>query len=88
MVAVSMEWCDEEGEMVVEGVVVGDGEEEVFVDILLLWAPDFLTVFVDDSVLVGVVGNGSGAGQGSEEVREELSFQGKREWEVGKDRSG
>jgi hypothetical protein len=88
IVAVSIERCDEEGGMVVKGIVTGDGEKEVFVDILLLWAPDFLTAFVDNGILVGVVGDSSGAGWGSEEVREELGFWGKGEWEVRKDRSG
>jgi hypothetical protein len=36
VVAVGIERCDEEGEMVVEGIVLGDSEEEVFVDVFLL----------------------------------------------------
>jgi hypothetical protein len=73
--------------MVVKGIIVGDGEEEVLVNVFILWAPDFLTAFVDDGVLMWVVGNGSGARQGSEEVGEELGFQGDGEQEVGEDRS-
>jgi hypothetical protein len=88
VVAVSTEGGDEEGGVVVEGIVPGDGEEEVFVDILILRTPDLLTTFVDDGVLVRVVGNSSGTGQGSEEVGEEFGFWGDREWEVGEDRSG
>jgi hypothetical protein len=73
--------------MVVEGIVLRDGEEEVLLDIFFLWAPDLLTMFIDDSVLMGVVGDGGGTRWGSKEVREELSFWGKREWEVGEDES-
>jgi hypothetical protein len=76
VVAVSTEGCDEEGRIVVEGVVVGDGEEEVALNIFVLRAPDFLTSFVDDGVLVRVVGNGGGAGRGGEEMGEELGFRG------------
>jgi hypothetical protein len=52
--------------MVVEGIVAGDGEEEVFLDILVLWAPDLLTSFIDDGVLMRVVGDGSSIGRGNE----------------------
>jgi hypothetical protein len=45
-------------------------------------------MFINDSILMGVVSNSGGAGQGSEEVRKELGFWGKREWEVRKDGSG
>jgi hypothetical protein len=87
VVAVSTEGCDEEGGIIIKGIVVGDGEEEVSLNILVLGAPDFFTAFVDNSVLVRVVGDGSGTQQGSEEVREELGFRGDREWKVGKDGS-
>jgi hypothetical protein len=79
VVAVGIEGSDKKGGVVVKGVVLGDGEEEVFLDIFLLQAPDFLATFIDNGVLVGVVSNGSGTRQGSEEVGEELSFWGKRE---------
>jgi hypothetical protein len=82
MVAVSMEGHDEEGWMVVEGVIVGDSEEEVFMNVFVLRTPDLLTVFIDNGVLVGVVGDDGGTGRGGEEMGEELSFQGNREWEV------
>jgi hypothetical protein len=88
VVAVSTKGCDEEGGMVVEGVVAGDGEKEILLNILVLWTPDFLSSLVNDGVLVRVVGNGGSAGRGSEEMREELGFWGNREWEVGEDRSG
>jgi hypothetical protein len=60
VVTVSMEGRDEEGGMVVEGVVPGDGEEEIFLDVFVLWTPDLLTTFVDDGILVWVVGDGGG----------------------------
>jgi hypothetical protein len=86
--AVSTEGRDEEGGVVVKGIVVGDGEKEVPLNILVLQAPDFLAAFIDDGVLMGVIGNGGGTGRGSEEVGEELSFRGDGEREVGEDRSG
>jgi hypothetical protein len=64
VVAVSMKGCDEEGRIVVEGVVARDGEKEVALYILVLGAPDFFTTLVDDGILVRVVGDGGGAGQG------------------------
>jgi hypothetical protein len=83
-----MEGCDKEGGMVVKGVISGDGEEEVLVNVFILGAPDLLATFVDDSVLVRVVGDGSDTRRGSEEMREELGFWGDREREIGEDRSG
>ena len=41
-------------------------------DEFFLWAPDLLTTFVDDGVLVGVDVIGKGAGRGGPEVWEEL----------------
>jgi hypothetical protein len=83
-----MEGCDEEGGVVVKSVVVGDGKEEVTLDIFILGAPDFLALFVYDSVLVWVVSDGGGIGWGGEEVREELGFRSDREWEVRENGSG
>jgi hypothetical protein len=88
VVAVSIEGYDEEGGMVVKGIVMGDGEEEVLVNIFVLGAPDLFTALVDNSILVGVVGDGSGTRRGSKEVREELGFQSDRKGEVRKDGSG
>jgi hypothetical protein len=79
VVTVSTKRRNIEGGVVVKGVVVGDGEKEVLLNILILQAPDFLTLFIDDGVLVRVVGDGGGAGQGSKKVEEELGFQGDRE---------
>jgi hypothetical protein len=76
-----------ESRVSIEGVVLGDGEQEVFLNILVLGAPDLLTAFIDNGVLVRVVGNGSGTRQGGEEVWEEFGFRGNREREVGEDRS-
>jgi hypothetical protein len=83
-----MEGSDKEGGVVVKGIVAGDGKEEVLVNIFILGAPDLLTTFVDDSVLMRVVGDSSGAWWGSEEMGEELGFQGNWEREVREDRSG
>jgi hypothetical protein len=88
VIAVGTERCDEEGRVIVEGVVAGDGEEEVSLNIFILGAPDFLAAFVDDGILVWVVSDGGGAGRGGEEVREELSFWSDREWEVRENGSG
>jgi hypothetical protein len=88
MVAVGMKGCDEEGRVVVEGVIVGDSEEEVFVNVLILQTPDFLTMFIDDGVLMWVVGNSGGAGWGGKEVGEEFGFWGNRKWEERENRSG
>jgi hypothetical protein len=87
MVAVSMKGRDKEGGVVVKGIVAGDGEEEVTLDIFVLRAPDFLTAFVDNGILVWVVGDSGGTRRGGEEVREELSFRGDRERKIGKDGS-
>jgi hypothetical protein len=60
MIAVSTKGGDEEGGVVVESIILGDGEQEIFLDIFILRAPDFLTTFIDNGVLVGVVGDGGG----------------------------
>ena len=39
---------------------------------LLLWDPEFLTMIVDDGVLMGMAVNGVGTSRGSKEVREEV----------------
>jgi hypothetical protein len=83
-----MKGCDKEGGVVIEGVVPRDSEQEVFVNILVLWTPDFFATFVDDGILMRVVSNSGGARRGSEEMREELGFRGDGEWEVEEDRSG
>jgi hypothetical protein len=88
VIAVGTKRCDEESGVVVEGIVTGDGEQEVFLNILILRTPDLLTSFVDDGVLMWVVSNGGGARWGSEEVGEELGFWGDGERKVGEDRSG
>jgi hypothetical protein len=88
VVAVSTEGHDKEGRIVVKGIVARDGDEEVTLYVLILGAPDFFSTFVDDGVLVWVVGDGSGARWGSEEVGEEFSFRGDREREVRENGSG
>jgi hypothetical protein len=79
MVAVGAEGGDEVGGVVVEGVVLGDGEKEVTLDVLFLWALDLLITFIDDGVLMGVVGDSGGIRQGGKEMWEEFGFGGKRE---------
>jgi hypothetical protein len=59
VVAVGTKRCDEVGGVIVEGIVLRDGKEEVLLDVFLLWAPDFLAAFIDNSILVRVVSNGS-----------------------------
>jgi hypothetical protein len=88
VIAVGVERHDKVGGVVVKGIVMGDSKEEVMLDVLILGAPDFLTMFIDDSVLVRMVDDGSSVGQSSEEVREEFSFQAKREQEDEEDGSG
>jgi hypothetical protein len=84
----SMEGRDEEGGIVVKGIIAGDGEEEVALDVFVLGAPDFFSAFVDNGVLVRVISDSSSAGWGGEEMGEELGFRGNGEWKVGEDRSG
>jgi hypothetical protein len=88
VIAVGTEGRDEEGGVIVEGVVPGDGEQEIFLDIFVLRAPDLLTAFVDDGVLMGVVGDGGGTRRGGEEVREEFGFRGDEKGKVWENRSG
>jgi hypothetical protein len=89
VIAVSTKGSNEEGGVVVKGVVTGDGKEEIALNVFILGTPDLLTAFVDDDgVLVGVIGDGGGTGRGDEEVRKKLGFRGDGEWEVGEDRSG
>jgi hypothetical protein len=88
VVTVGAERCNKVGRVVVKSIVVGDGEKEVFLDVFFLQASDLLTMFVDDGVLMWMMGDSSGARWSGEEVREELSFWGKRKWEVREDGSG
>jgi hypothetical protein len=66
MIAVGAKRRDKKGGVIVEGVVLGDGEQEVFLNIFILRAPDLLTSFVDDGVLVRVVGDSGGTRRGNE----------------------
>jgi hypothetical protein len=69
-----MKGCDEEGGVVIKGVIAGDSEEEVLVNVLVLGAPDLFTTLVDNGVLVGMVGDSGDTRWDSEEVGEEFSF--------------
>jgi len=70
---VSMEWGDEEDGVIVKVNDVRKGAEEVLFDELLLRYPKFLTVVVDDGVLVGVSVDSKGAGRGMKKVGEKVS---------------
>jgi hypothetical protein len=87
MVAVGMERGDEKGGVIVKGIVLRDGEQEILLDVFILWIPDLLATFINNGVLVRVVGNGSGARQGGKEMGEELGFWGDGEQEVREDGS-
>jgi hypothetical protein len=52
--------------MIVEGVVLRDGEQEVLLNIFVLGTPDLLTSFIDDGILVRVIGDGGGTRRGGE----------------------
>jgi hypothetical protein len=87
VIAVGTKGSNKKGGVVVKGIVPRDGEEKVLVDVFILGAPDFLTLFVDNGILVRVVGNSGDTRWGSKEVGEELGFWGDREQEVGEDGS-
>ena len=65
---VGAEWGDPKVRVVAKVGVAGDVVEEVFGKVLLLWDPEFFSMFVDDCVLVRVVVSGGGAGRSDEEV--------------------
>jgi hypothetical protein len=88
VVIVGMERHNEVGQVVVKGIVLEDGEKEVFLDIFFLGTPDLLTTLIDNGVLVWVVGDSGDTRWGGKEIREEFGFGGKRKWEIGEDRSG
>lgn len=59
--------------VLVKGIILWNVHQEVVFNIFVLGGPNLLSLFVDDGVLVWVMVSG-GAGQGSEELWEELSF--------------
>jgi len=69
---VSVEWGDEGDRVVIEVDDARKRVEEISFDELLLRYPKFLSVVIDDGVLMGVTVNGKGAGGGMKEVREEI----------------
>jgi hypothetical protein len=89
MVGMDAEGGEEMGGVVIEVVDMRDEVEEVSVYVFFLGTPKFLTVFVDNSILVGMLVNSKVASRGSEEVREEVNFNGEgkrlgsRGWECG-----
>ena len=66
---VGSEWGDEVKGVGLEVGDAGDISEEVSVNELLLWDPEFVAAVVDDCVLMGVAVNGEGASGGGKEVR-------------------
>jgi hypothetical protein len=88
MVLVGLEGSDKVGGVVVKGVSQGDIVEEVTLEVFFLQGPDLLTAFVDNSVLVWVAVDSSGARWGDEEMWEEFGFVKARKGEYGEDGSG
>jgi len=68
----SVEWGDEGDRVVIKVDDARKRAEEVLFNELFLRYPKFLTAVVDDSVLMGVIVNGKGAGGGMEEIRKEV----------------
>ena len=77
VVTEGVEWCDEIWVVSFEIVEFRDVHQKIALYVFVLGDPNFLSMFVDDSVLVGMVVGGS-TWWGGEEVGEELSF-----WEDG-----
>ena len=75
--------------VLVKGIVLWNVHQEVVFNVFVLGGPNLLSLFVDDGVLVWVMVSG-GAGQGSEELWEELSFGEDEEWKgmAGRSRRG
>ena len=69
---VGVEWDDEGKGMGFKVGDAGDVAKEVFFDEFFLWDPEFLTMVVDDGVLVRVTVGNKGAGRSSEDVGEDI----------------
>jgi len=70
---VCMEWSDKGNQMVIE---IGNSRkemEEVALNKFFRWNPEFLTVVINDLILVRVAVDGEGASGGSEEVGKKVS---------------
>jgi hypothetical protein len=80
MVGVDAKRGGKMGGVVVKVGDVGNQPEEVSVYVLLLRTPKFLTTFVDNGVLVGVLVSGEVTSRGSEEMWEEVNFDGEGKW--------
>jgi len=71
---VGLEWSDKGDGVLVEVNNVRKGAKEVIFDKFFLGYPEFLTLVVDDSVLVRVLVIDKGAGRSVEEVRKEIDY--------------
>jgi len=69
---VGAEWGDERDGVVIKVDDVRKGAEEISFDKLFLRYPKFLTMIIDNGVLMGVTVDGEGTGGGVEEVGEEI----------------
>ena len=69
---IGAEWGDKGKGMGVEVGDAGDVAEEVTVNELLLWNPEFFTTVVDNGVLVGVTIDDEGTSGSGEEVGEDV----------------
>ena len=65
---------DKRNGVVMEIVDARKEAKEVTFYKFFLWDPKFLTVVIDNGVLMGVAVNGEGAGRGVEKVGEEVSY--------------
>jgi len=64
---------DKRDRVVVKVVDARKETKEVTCYKLLLWDPEFLTMIIDDSVLMGMAVDGVGTSRGGKEVREEVN---------------
>ena len=69
---ISPERGDKRDGVVVKIIDAREETKEVMCYKFLLWDPEFLTVVVDNSVLMGMAVDSVGASRGSKEVREEV----------------
>jgi len=76
MIYMGAERGDKVGVGGVEGLAARDVGEEVFPYKLILWAPNFPSLFVEDGVEVRVSRRQVSAQQGSEEIQEKIEVVG------------
>jgi len=69
-----MEWGDKGDRVIIEVVDMRKEAKEITFYKLFLWNPKFLTMVVDNLILMGVTINSEGTGRGVEEIGEEDSY--------------